>query len=61
MVRLVDMMNDPRLYIPIELEDGSLKVVNKSTISTIALLERDMEEDHREKRQDTFAMAGSGA
>ncbi len=37
--RLVDVMNDPRAYIPIELEDGTIKLVNKSNIGTITLLQ----------------------
>lgn len=37
--RLVDVMNDPRAYIPIELEDGSIKLVNKSNIGTVALIQ----------------------
>ena len=43
--RLVDVMNDPRTYIPIQLEDGTLKVVNKAAISTITPLQQDKEED----------------
>lgn len=37
--RLVDVMNDPRAYIPIELEDGSIKLVNKAVIGTVALIQ----------------------
>ncbi len=59
--RLVDMMNDPRAFIPIELEDGTVKVVNKAAISSITLLQQDMEEDRKEqteKWQGTFAKGG---
>ena len=58
--RLVDIMNDPRTYIPIELEDGTIKVVNKAVISTITPLQQDPDEDHKEraeKWQGTFAKA----
>ncbi len=37
--RPVDVMNDPRAYIPIELQDGSVKLLNKSIIGTITFLQ----------------------
>lgn len=58
--RPVDIMNDSRAYIPVELEDGTIKVVNKTVISTLTPLQQDMEKDSKErteKWQGTFAKA----
>jgi len=58
--RLVEIMNDPRGYIPIELEDGQVKVINKAVISTVTPIQQDEEEDHKErteKWQGSFAKA----
>ncbi|MEE8350816.1 MAG: DnaJ domain-containing protein [Rhodospirillales bacterium] len=58
--RLVDIMNDPRGHIPIELEDGRVTVINKAVISTVTPIQQDEEEDRKErteKWQGTFAKA----
>ncbi len=57
--RLIDTMNDSRVYIPIELEDGGLKLVNKYSISTIAVPREEKEEVREKQSQGALAEANA--
>ncbi|MDH5750538.1 MAG: hypothetical protein OEY85_14610 [Rhodospirillales bacterium] len=58
--RLIDLMNDPRSYLPFELEDHSIRIFNKSTIGAITPVEQGdgkLQKEKASKWQSTFAKA----
>ncbi len=58
--RLIDLLNDSRAYLPFELADNSVKILNKTVIGSITPVQQDDAERREEqlaKWQSTFAKA----